>query len=190
MPASPIETASAEALETLRKGGVLLFPSDTLWTMACDACNAEAVERLLALLPEGERPVVLVESDAMLMRYAVNVPDLAWQLLEVADKPLSLVLPRGRDMAPGLAAADGSVAFRLVEEAFCRRLMRGLRRPLASFEAVAPGLPMPTRPELVAEGLRSAADLVSAWRQGESLAGRLAGMIRIRIDGSIQVLRH
>jgi len=112
------------AVEVMRQGGVILYPTDTVWGIGCDATNEEAVKRIFSIKKrdDSKAMICLVDSDARLQRYVRNVPEVAWQLLDCAEKPLTVVLQGAVNLAPSLIAADGSIAMRITKEEFSKQL--------------------------------------------------------------------
>ena len=137
----------AEALKTLRSGGVILYPTDTVWGLGCDATNARAVSRIFEIKKRADNKslIILVNSAAMLTRYVDNPPEVALQIAEFSEKPLTIVYDRGRSIAEGVASADGSVAVRVCNEPFCEALIDALRKPLVSTSANISGTTAPAR---------------------------------------------
>ena len=117
-----------QALEVLRKGGIILYPTDTVWGIGCDATNDEAVERIYRLKRSGEKKsmLVLLDNPDKVSLYIRKVPDIAWQLYEVADKPLTLILPGACAVAENLIPEEGTLGIRIPEHEFCKKLIRKL----------------------------------------------------------------
>src|SRR5690554_3015435 len=132
-----IHTEVKQAVQALRDGKVILYPTDTVWGLGCDATNETAVNRLLDIKGRDEEKglIVLVDRDARLNRYVQEVPSMAWDLIDVADKPLTIIYPKGVGLAQNVCAPDGSVAIRLTRDEFCRHLIEKLNRPLVSTSA-------------------------------------------------------
>ena len=110
----------SRAVETMRRGGVILYPTDTIWGLGCDATNAEAVAKIYAIKQreDAKALISLVDSEAKIDFYVPDVPDVAWQLLEVAERPLTIIYDNVRNLAPNLKAEDGSAALRITREEF------------------------------------------------------------------------
>lgn len=138
-----------KACDVLRKGGLILYPTDTIWGIGCDATNEEAVQRVYTLKQRADNKamLLLLGNEARLESYVQEVPEIAWSLIEVADRPLTLIYPGARNLAPNLIAEDGSVGIRITREEFSRRLCEQFRRPVVSTSAksVANRLPTPFR---------------------------------------------
>src|SRR5659263_634925 len=120
------------ALRVLRAGGVILYPTDTIWGLGCDATNAEAVRKIFDIKQRDDSKslIILVNSVSMLERYVVNPPEVALQMAELSQKPLTIVYDRGRSLAEGVASADGSVGVRICNDPFCEELITAFRKPI------------------------------------------------------------
>src|SRR5690606_29395926 len=130
MQASVQQSDLNKALDTLRAGGLILYPTDTIWGIGCDATNEEAVNKVYRLKGRamGKSLIVLLESDSKLQSYLREVPDLAYQLIEYAERPLTIVYSGARNLAPNLIAEDGSVGIRIVDHPFCTALLQRFRK--------------------------------------------------------------
>jgi L-threonylcarbamoyladenylate synthase len=178
-------------IKTLLGGGTIIYPTDTIWGLGCDATNSAAVEKVFAIKHREKTKslIVLVDSVAMLERYVAYVPDIAYQLIEVTDSPLTIVYPRGKNLAPGVGAADGSVGIRVCEDPFCSELIRGLRRPIVSTSANFSGAPSPAIFSDIDPKLIATADYVVEYRREDIVRGKASSLIKINSDGTIVVLR-
>ena len=141
-----MEEELKNALEVLRKGGTLLYPTDTVWGLGCDARNKEAVNKIFKIKERAEYKsmVVLVCDDKMINRYVKEVPAIAWDLIEAAgNDPLTIIYPDGRMLAENIIAADGSVGIRIVRDEFCKNLIHKFGKPIVSTSANISGEPTP-----------------------------------------------
>ncbi len=180
------------AAEALRQGKVILYPTDTVWGLGCDATRADAVGRIYELKKRAEAKamITLVDSEAMLERYVDGIPDVAYELLEAAVDPITVVYDRGIGVAPNLPAPDGSLAVRLTTDPFCRAVIRALRRPLVSTSANISGAPAPGCFAEISPEIISGADFVSLWRRDEPASERKPStVIRLKENGEIKILR-
>lgn len=180
-----------QAIDTLRKGGIILYPTDTVWGIGCDATNEEAVKRIYALKQRADSKsmIVLVDSEAALERVVEDVPEVAWQLIEVAVTPLTIVFDKGKSLAPSLLASDGSIGARITHERFSAELCRRLRRPLVSTSANISGKPTPlTFAEIDAEIIEGV-DYVAKSRRDELEKYSPSGVIKVSEGGVIKVIR-
>ena len=158
------------ALNTLREGGVVLIPTDTIWGLGCDATNHEAVSRIFSIKnrEDSKSLIILVNGFGMLERFVENVPDVAINILEVADKPLTIIYPRGKNLAPGVCAEDGSVGIRLCMDPFCNELITRFRKPVVSTSANISGTEFPSSFREIDEKIIRSADFVVRYRQNET----------------------
>lgn len=186
-----MEEEIKKALEVLRKGGIILYPTDTIWGIGCDATNSEAVKRIFELKhrPSSKSMIVLVDSEAALERCVEDVPEVAWQLIDVAVDPLTIVYDRGRGLAPELLADDGSIGVRITRERFSSQLCRRLRRPLVSTSANISGAPAPADFGGISQEILDGVDYVVDYRRDEHVRNRASGVIKVSDGGVIKVLR-
>lgn len=180
-----------QACEILEHGGVILYPTDTVWGLGCDATNSEAVRRIYGIKRRSDAKAMLVLTDAIgrVDYYFDRVPDIAWDLWEVADKPLTLILPRARHLAPELMADDGSVGIRITGEEVSRRLCAAFRRPIVSTSANISGEPTARTFAEISEEIKSAADYIIPLRQNETSLPAPSGIIKLGDGGLVQVIR-
>jgi L-threonylcarbamoyladenylate synthase len=186
-----MEEQIAAAAEILRKGGVILYPTDTVWGLGCDATNGHAVEKVLKIKRSAARNglIVLMGSPDMAVRYVNGAPQVAWELMEVADKPLTLILPGGVGVAPELLADDGSIAVRVPDHEFCRRLLHRFRRPLVSTSANVSGMAAPRDFADIAPEITAAADLVVDPSLEGHPTGKPSSIIRLGRTGEVTIIR-
>ena len=134
-----------KACEIMQAGGIILYPTDTIWGIGCDATNEKAVQKVYELKKrtDNKAMLVLTDSSAKLSMYVSDMPDIAWDLIEVADKPLTIIYPHAKNLASNLLGEDGSVGIRVTNEEFSRKLCERFRRPLVSTSANVSGEPSP-----------------------------------------------
>src|SRR3978361_1818730 len=135
----------AKALKVLQSGGIILYPTDTIWGIGCDATNTEAVKKIYQLKQRDEKKsmIILLDSDNKLESYIRDVNPLAYDLIEYAENPLTLVMPGAKNISENLIAADGSIGLRVTKHQFCQQLIQRLRKPLVSTSANISGQPSP-----------------------------------------------
>lgn len=179
------------ALESLRRGGVILYPTDTVWGIGCDATDSAAVRRIYDIKrrPDSKALITLVSSEAMLERSVDEVPEVAWQLLDVAVEPLTVVYDRGSGVAPELLAPDGSIGIRLVRACFAAELCRRLGRPLVSTSANIAGEPTPMSFGDISPEILEAVDYVCLTGRTDAPAAKASSVIRLGCDGTVKILR-
>ncbi len=180
------------ATEVLRHGGVILYPTDTVWGIGCDATNASAIRRIFDIKrrADGKAMITLVDSIDSLCRTVDNVPEVAIELIEAAVNPVTIVYDRGVGVAPELVASDGSLAVRVTREKFSAGLCRSLRRPLVSTSANISGAPTPRSFAEISPEVIAAVDYVCTSRRDERKGvGRPSMVIKISDNGVFKILR-
>lgn len=180
-----------KACDVLRKGGLILYPTDTIWGIGCDATNEEAVQRVYALKQRADNKamLLLLGNEARLESYVQEVPEIAWSLIEVADRPLTLIYPGARNLAPNLIAEDGSVGIRITREEFSRRLCEQFRRPVVSTSANISGQPAPHTFQEIAEEIKQGVDYIVQYRQDDLTAAQPSSIIKLGAGGLFQIIR-
>lgn len=179
------------ALTVLRNGGVILYPTDTIWGLGCDATDPAAVKRIYELKQRSDaKSLVILLADERDVNQYVAAPDPAvFDFIEAQERPTTIIFDHALGLAPNVTAADGSVAIRLVRDEFCRHLIKRLRKPIVSTSANISGSPAPASFAEVAAALRSGADHVVAWRQDDETPARPSQIIRWKNDGTTEVIR-
>ncbi len=179
------------AVKVLRNGGVILYPTDTVWGIGCDATNAEAVARVYAIKQrdDSKAMICLVDSDVRLQRYVRNVPEVAWDLLEFATKPTTVILDNAVNLAPNLIAADGSIALRITQEPFSKQLCYRFQKPLVSTSANISGEPPAQNFCDISEQLLEAVDYVCWSRRQEHKPHTPSSIIKLTQDGVVTIIR-
>ena len=180
-----------KAVEVLRQGGVILYPTDTVWGIGCDATNAEAVRRIFEIKQreDAKSMLVLIENPNLLNSYVKEVPEVAWQLIEVTDKPLTIIYPGAKNLASNLVAPDGSIGIRVTNELFSEHLIQRFRRPVVSTSANISGQPSPQNFGEISEEIKSAVDYVVMYRQEETGKGTPSSILKLGTGGEIQIIR-
>jgi len=180
-----------QALEVLKKGGIILYPTDTIWGIGCDATNADAVARVSELKKRESSGsmLVLMENPNLLNSYIEEVPEVAWDLIEVADKPLTIVYPGAKNLATNLIAEDGSIGIRITEEPFTQQLIQRFRKPIVSTSANFSGEPWPAFFDEVSPEIVEGVDYVVQYRQDERMPSTPSSVIGLGVSGEVQILR-
>jgi L-threonylcarbamoyladenylate synthase len=193
-----------EALRVLRNGGIIVYPTDTIWGIGCDATNAEAVRRIYALKQreDSKSMLVLLDSPSKLNYYISDIPDAAWTLLEASDysessddsdysdnKPLTIIYPNARNLAPNLIAEDGSVGIRITNEPFSQALCAQLRHPIVSTSANISGQPAAHFFAEIDPAILDGADYVCRFRREDETPHEPSSIIQIHADGSFKIIR-
>jgi L-threonylcarbamoyladenylate synthase len=180
-----------QAVEVLRKGGVILYPTDTVWGIGCDATNAGAVARVYAIKQRDDHKamICLVDSDVRLQRYVRNVPDVAWDMMELANKPLTVILDNAVNLAPNLIADDGSIAMRITHEEFSKELCYRFQKPLVSTSANISGEPAAQNYRDIDPRILEKVDYVCWTRRQEHKPHQPSSIIKLTADGQVQIIR-
>lgn len=186
-----IEQDIKNAVETMRKGGVILYPTDTVWGIGCDATNAEAVARVFEIKKRSDSKalICLVDSDGRLQRYVRQVPDVAWQLLDCADDPLTIILDGAVNLAPNLIAEDGSVALRITHEPFSKELCYRFQKAIVSTSANISGMPTAQNYRDIDQEIIDAVDYVCFARRQEHKPHKPSKIVKLGIDGEVKIIR-
>jgi len=180
-----------EAVKTLHKGGVIVYPTDTIWGLGCDATNHAAIEKIFRIKSRSESKslLILVDSDRMIDRYVSEVPEIAYELASVSDDPLTIIYPDGKNLAPGVCAEDGSVGIRICHDEFCNELIMKLRKPLVSTSANFSGKPSPGNFSEIDRQIIDLADYVVEYRQDDRRILAASPVIKINLNGTIKIIR-
>ena len=180
-----------QAVETLRRGGLILYPTDTIWGIGCDASNADAVRRVYELKQRDDSKalICLVDSAGRMQRYLRQVPDVAWDLIEYAEKPLTLILDGAVNLAPNLIAADGSIGMRVTREAISHELCYRFQKAIVSTSANLSGEPSPANFTEVSPKIIQGVDYVMKCRQNDLSKAKPSQIIKLGIDGRVQIIR-
>lgn len=181
-----------QACEVMERGGVILYPTDTIWGIGCDATNAAAVKRVYEIKQRADSKalIVLTDSEPKVEYYVSEVPETAWQLLDVAVKPLTIIYPGARNLAPNLLAEDGSVAIRITHEAFSQELCRRFKKAIVSTSANISGQPSPHNFAEVSDEIKNAVDYIVEARRDETKEAVPSSIIKLESDGSIKIIRE
>ena len=183
------------AVEVLRKGGVILYPTDTVWGIGCEATNAEAVKRVYDIKQrdDSKAMICLVDSDARLQRYIRNVPDVAWQLIDSLKegdvRPTTIILDGAINLAENLIADDGSVALRITQESFSKELCYRFQKALVSTSANISGEPAAQNYCDIDPRILEAVDYVCWSRRQEHKPHTPSSIIRLRENGEVTIIR-
>jgi L-threonylcarbamoyladenylate synthase len=181
-----------KAVEVLRRGGVILYPTDTVWGVGCDATRDAAVERVYALKRSTDKHAmtVLVASLDDVGRYVKRPPEVAWQLLEVADEPLTLILPGGVGVSPALIPESGTIGIRVPKHDFCNALLRRLGRPLVSTSANISGEATPLTFDAIPREIREGVDMIVSREFEGRPTRRPSSIIALGPGGEVKIIRE
>lgn len=179
------------SLIALRKDGIILYPTDTIWGLGCDATNAAAVEKIFKIKSRSENKslIILVDGEQMLERYVKDIPEIVFELTGVSDDPLTIIYPKGKNLAPGVCSEDGSIGIRICHEEFCSELITRFRKPIVSTSANFSGKPSPSHFGAIANELVDSVDYVVKYRQEDHEKHSASPVIKIEQDGSFKIIR-
>lgn len=182
----------AKALKVVQDGGIILYPTDTIWGIGCDATNTEAVKKIFALKQreEAKSMIILLDTDNKLQSYVREVPDIAYDLIEFAENPLTLVMPGAKNISEALIAADGSVGIRIAKHPFCEQLIQRLRKPLVSTSANISGQPSPQNFGEISQEIIEGVDYVVDIDQHDTTLKKPSTIMRLAPDGRFEFLRR
>lgn len=180
------------ACRVLAEGGVILYPTDTVWGLGCDATNPEAVRRVYEIKQRSDckAMLVLVDSPVKVDFYVDEVPDVAWDLIELADKPLTIIYPGARHLATNLLAEDGSVGIRVTSESFSQQLCRRFRKAIVSTSANVSGRPSPSNFSEISQEVISLVDYVVDYRRDDMSRPSPSSIIKLGKGGVISIIRE
>lgn len=180
-----------EAVAVLKRGGVILYPTDTVWGLGCDATNPEAVKKIYELKrrAESKSMLVLVDSEAMLDRTVKDIPEVTWELIEAAVDPLTIIFDHPVGVAPNLLAEDGSLGIRITSERYSRELCRRLRRPVVSTSANISGEKAPAVFAEISDEVKKGCDYIAEYRRDDNAPHKPSNIIKLGDGGLIKVIR-
>lgn len=187
-----LEHDISNSLETLKRGGVLLYPTDTIWGLGCDSENPSAVEKIFMIKKrhESKSLIVLVNNIEMLSEYVNEIPPAALDIIEHSRRPLTVVYYNSRNFTPGLLSKDGSIGIRVTRDEFCCELIRRFGKPVVSTSANISGKPTPANFSEIEKEIIRSADYVAEYRREESKKHKASRVIKVEPDGSITVIRN
>ncbi len=180
-----------KALEVLRSGGLILYPTDTIWGIGCDATNETAIEKVYQLKGRSRDKslIVLLENDVKLASYVKEIPDVAYQLIEYADKPLTIVYSDAKNLAPNLIADDGSIAIRIVKHPFCEQLLQRFRKPIVSTSANISGEASPKTFADIPEQIKERVDYIVQYGQEDTSPKQASTIMKLDPSGAFHFIR-
>ncbi len=181
-----------KACEVMRNGGVILYPTDTVWGIGCDATNEEAVKRVFEIKrrADSKAMLVLVDSPVKVESYVEDVPEVAWDLMEMTDKPLTIIYDGAKNLAPNLIAADGTVGIRVTAEEFSKQLCFAFRKPVVSTSANISGQPSPAVFSEISDEIKQAVDYVVDCRRNETGHSKPSSIIKLGKGGEVKIIRE
>jgi L-threonylcarbamoyladenylate synthase len=180
-----------ECLKVLSKGGIILYPTDTIWGIGCDATNIKAVERIYQLKKRSDSKamLVIVGTERDVMRYVVNVDLAVFDFLEATQKPTTVIYSAAIGLADNLIGKDGSIAIRICKDNFCRHLVKRFRKPIVSTSANISGSPSPQLFTDISDEIKTGVDYIVKYRQDDTTIAAPSSIIKWNKDGTHLVIR-
>lgn len=180
-----------QALEVLRSGGVILYPTDTIWGLGCDATNAEAVKRVYEIKQreDSKSMLVLLENPNRIISYVEEAPEVAFDIIEFATKPTTIIYDGAKNLARNLIAEDGSIGIRITDEEFSKNLIKRFRKPVVSTSANISGQPSPKHFGDISEEIKSKVDYIAYYMQEETFTPEPSSIIKLGNSGVVEIIR-
>lgn len=180
-----------KALDVLHSGGVILYPTDTIWGIGCDATNPEAVKRVYEIKKreDSKAMLVLMENPNRLNSYVDEVPEIAWDLIDTNDQPMTLIYPGAKNLASNLINSDGTIGIRITEEEFTQQLIQRFKKPIVSTSANVSGEASPASFLDITEDIKEAVDYIVEYKQDDVSESKASSIIKIGLGGEIQIIR-
>lgn len=179
-----------KTIEVLRSGGIILYPTDTVWGLGCDATNEEAVKKIFEIKQRNDAKslIIIVSSDAMLQKYVEEVPELAWDVIDMATKPTTIIYPKGKNLAPSTLAENGSIGIRMIKTDFCNQLVHKFNRPIVSTSANISGETAPVYFNDISPNIISSVDYV-VDNHLDNGTHQPSSILKMGLKGEIEVIR-
>jgi len=180
-----------DAVKILKEGGIILYPTETVWGLGCDATNETAIKKILEIKqrPFEKGMIILVNSSYMVEQYVEKVPQIAWQLTEVSDEPLTIVYPKARNLPDILLSEDGSTAIRITSHPICREIINRFKKPIVSTSANFSGEKFPLVYKDIPISIRKAVDYCFDHTVHKPAGSKPSSIIKIGIGGEIEIIR-
>lgn len=181
-----------KALEILKNGGIILYPTDTIWGLGCDATNETAVERIYQIKQRSDQKsmLVLLDNPAKIPTYVNEMPDVAWDLIELSNKPLTIIYSDAKNLAKNLIADDGSIGIRISNDEFNQKLIQRFRKPIVSTSANLSGSTSPQNFNEINQEIIDSVDYVVKWKQDDFTKANPSSIIKLANNGEIKIIRE
>lgn len=180
------------AFDVLVAGGLILYPTDTVWGIGCDATNEDAVRKVYELKKriDSKALIVMIDNAVKLDYYIDGVPEIAWDLIEVTDRPLTIIYDNARNVVSNLLAEDGSLAIRVTKEKFSQELCKRFRKALVSTSANISGTPTPTSFDEISDEIKNGVDYIVKYRQDDTTKAKSSSIIKLGKGGEVKIIRE
>lgn len=181
-----------EAIKVLKHGGVILYPTDTVWGIGCDATNPEAVAKVYKIKQRSEAKalITLVADLGALERTVEGIPEVAYDLIEFSERPLTIIYDKGTGVAPNLLANDGTLAVRITRELFSASLCKAFKRPLVSTSANISSQPTPAIFDEISDEIKNSVDYICHTRRNDKIIHKSSTIMRLKADGQFTIIRQ
>lgn len=180
-----------KVLEVLRLGGIILYPTDTIWGIGCDATNSQAVSKIFRLKKrkDSKSMLVLVDEAGRLNQYVREIPEICYEINDVSDKPVTIIYPGARNLAHELIAEDGSAGIRITRDEFCKKLISRFKKPIVSTSANISDNPPPASFNDIDEAIINGVDYAVLWRRNDKTKAKPSSIIKVGLRGEIEIIR-
>lgn len=187
-----MKTAIQETINVLKNGGTVLYPTDTVWGIGCDATNTEAVKKIFSIKQRSREKnlVVLVANDGMLNKYVSEVPEIAWDLIDESIDPLTIVYSKAKNLPNEVIASDGSIGIRMVKNGFVHQLITNFNKPIISTSANISGQPTPTTFQQIDSLIHNQVDYVVDVKLADQSRSKPSSILKVENNGEIKILRN
>lgn len=180
------------SLNILKEGGVILYPTDTIWGIGCDATNEAVVERIYNIKQrhDSKSMLILLDNEGRIKQYVDTIPDIAWELIEASETPLTIIYPGAKNLAQNLIAEDGSIGIRIAKDDFCQKLISQFGKPIVSTSANIAGNPSPGRFNDIDPSIKQSVDYIVKWKQEDIAEGQASSIIKIGLSNEVEIIRR
>ncbi len=180
-----------QALETLKNGGIILYPTDTIWGIGCDATNPEAVEKVFALKgrERNKSMLILLHNDNQLASYVREIPEVAYELIEATDRPMTVIYSGAKNLAPNAISEDGTIGIRVVNHPFCEQLLQRFRKPIISTSANISGQPSAPKFDDISDEIKDGVDYIVKFGQKDTIEGQPSIILKLDPSGKFEFIR-
>lgn len=187
-----LKTEVEKALNVLKDGGVILYPTDTVWGLGCDATNESAVAKINAIKGRSKDKsfIILLESDNKIQSYVREVPEVAYDLIEYSENPLTIIFSDAKNLAPSVISADGSIGIRIVKHDFCQQLLQRFRKPITSTSANVSGQPTPLTFDQIDDKIKDKVDYIVNIDQELHTEKKASTIIKLGSGGQFSFIRR
>lgn len=187
-----MKKAIDKSVEVLKNGGTILYPTDTIWGIGCDATNSKAVQKVLKIKnrPKNFSFIILVEKAPRISDYVAQIPDITFDLLSGFDLPVTVIYPKAKNLAKNVASKDGTVAIRVVKDEFCQKIIAKLGKPIVSSSANLSGEPSPVMFKDISENIKKQIDYIVPIHQDKLSKTKASTIIKLKLNGEFDIIRQ